>query len=577
MKNQRALTKVVFRFRYPLLILYFLVLTFVFTRPLLSRISTHIVGRYGDNLYFIWMIGWTKQALINLGQVPYKSFLLNYPYGYNLATSEIAPLQILIALPFSLADNPVLGYNISMLSTFFLSGLTMFFWIHSLTKSWGAGLVSATAFAFLPYHLAHFLIGHLNISAIQWFPLFFMGFTSILTSDEFSWKNTLILSAGLAGIALTSQYYIYMTLIVCVVILFFYLLFIRKGYFRNKQVFKQFLIAAALNIPFLILGTVPYYLLHHGNSDVRSLDYVKGFSASITDFLLPSTKSLIAGKWVFNHFPRDLWGEATLYIGLPVLALAIFGLIKSKYTEHKNLVQILIIGLVSAVILSMGTNIAWMEQPVIIHTPAWLKSLVHQENFYAYLPGYLLFRYLPFYNVMRVWMRYGIIALTLFCAAAGLGTAKILNKIKNPVKSFAAAGLIGMVLLDFMNSPFNLVRIQPRNVDLWLANQPTGGLVQLPLEQSFQESAIYYTLANQKPLLGILRTFPSDRYLQLEPILKNFPDEVSAQALRKEKITYIVLDEKYFTVDDAFISEAKSSGMNYAVSIDGQAVFILSP
>ena len=95
--KQRTLHKNLHSFQVILLITYFILLSLIFTRPLVEHLSTHIVGTPGDAMGFIWQIGWIKQALFNLHQLPYKSPLLNYPYGYNLYTSEISPLQVLIA------------------------------------------------------------------------------------------------------------------------------------------------------------------------------------------------------------------------------------------------------------------------------------------------------------------------------------------------------------------------------------------------------------------------------------------------------------------------------------------------
>jgi hypothetical protein len=118
---------------------YFLLLTLAFTRPLYRHLATHVAGDLGDNLYFIWQIGWFKQALFDLHQLPLKSPLLNFPYGYNLATTEIAPLQLAFAMPFALGGNFVLGYNISILLTFILAGLSMSYWVQHLTGSRWAG------------------------------------------------------------------------------------------------------------------------------------------------------------------------------------------------------------------------------------------------------------------------------------------------------------------------------------------------------------------------------------------------------------------------------------------------------
>ena len=90
-------------------VIYFFLMTIIFTWPLLKQMMTHSAGGYGDNMYFIWQIEWIKRAVFELNRMPLTSNLLNYPYGYSLLTTEIAPLQILFALPFALIGEPILG------------------------------------------------------------------------------------------------------------------------------------------------------------------------------------------------------------------------------------------------------------------------------------------------------------------------------------------------------------------------------------------------------------------------------------------------------------------------------------
>ncbi|NLF49583.1 MAG: hypothetical protein GX577_00460, partial [Leptolinea sp.] len=42
---------------------YFTLLTIVMTWPLATRMGSQMVGSIGDNIYFVWMIGWFKKAL----------------------------------------------------------------------------------------------------------------------------------------------------------------------------------------------------------------------------------------------------------------------------------------------------------------------------------------------------------------------------------------------------------------------------------------------------------------------------------------------------------------------------------
>jgi len=555
--------------------IYFFLMTIIFTWPLSKQIMTHNAGGYGDNLYFIWQIEWIKRAVFELNIMPLTSNLLNFPYGYNLLTTEIAPLQISFALPFALIGEPILGYNLSMMITFFLAGLTMFLWVYAMTKSWQASLISGTAFAFLPYHITHFLIGHLNLAGIQWFPLYFWGFSAILTNEHFSWKHVLLLSAGISAIALTSQYYIYMTLIVSMIILIVYFYFFGRKKFLSKVIWKQFILAGVISAPFIIVGVGPYLYFHSARGSMRNMEDTLMFSASITDFLLPFTKQVLLGKWVWGNFPRDLWNEATLYLGLPVTILSIVGWLHRDEIGKKKIFQIFLIGGITAGVLAFGTNLTWMEEPVWIHLPEWISTIVNKERSMIYLPGYLLYKSVPFYSIMRVWMRYGIFVMVFNCAAAGIGAQWLLTRVKYRWKTLLGLIILSLVLLDFFNTPFSTTEIKPREVDLWLAEQPYGGLVQLPFEQSLFEESIYYTLCHHKPLMGAVRAFPSDRFLNLVSVLNNFPDQKSVEALRTEQITYIVVDESEIPITDAAIIAAVNLGLKYEGSFTDQSVFVI--
>ena len=563
-------------FNTALLVLFFILLSLIFTRPLVYHLSTHIAGSYGDNMGFIWQIGWFKQAIFDLGQIPVKTHLLNFPYGYNLYNSEISPLQILIALPFTLVGGPVLGYNISMLSTFVLAGLCMFYWIYSKTKSWQVGVAIGTAYAVSPFHSAHFLTGHLNISAIQWFPLFFMGLFGILENEGFSKKNVLLTGLGLGLISFSSIYYAYMTLVIAAIITLFSMFYRKSILWKEKYFWRQLLLAGAVSLPFLLLSVGPYvYLQLASKIPSRELSGVMLYSASPTDFLLPFTRQPFWGKWVGDNFPRNIWTDATLYLGLPSIFLFVWGWLR-RNNGYKKYLLYLCIGAIAAVILAMGTNLTWMEKPVMLTPPAWLSEYLGEKPVPILLPGYLLFRFLPFYGRMRAWMRYGIFALVFICAGAGLALGEMLKN-KNRIIKFAIFfAVLAFILIDFMVLPYGISEVKPRQVDDWLAGQPWGGLVQMPFSDSFEKLNFYYTLTNQKGLIGFFKEVPSDRYFKLEAALKNFPDKTSIDSLKAEQITYVLVDETVYRVNKNFISFCHSLGLEFEKSYDGQSIFIFN-
>ena len=201
--------------------IWFLLLAVIFTRPLITRMGNEIAGEIGDNIYFIWMIGWVKKALFKLGVDPMNVWFLNYPEGWNMAHTEITPAQLAWGEIFTFFGSETFAYNAAMLLSFVLSGVITFYWVRHLTGSTAAGLLSGTIYACLPYRQAHYLAGHLNLSGTQWLPLFFWGWFDLLKSEgtnskscDIRIKPALLAAVGLGLTALTSQYYFFMLVIV---------------------------------------------------------------------------------------------------------------------------------------------------------------------------------------------------------------------------------------------------------------------------------------------------------------------------------------------------------------------------
>ena len=97
-----------------------------------------------------------------------------YPFGGSLATLDHQLSNALLAAPVTLASgNPVLGHNVFLLTTFVLSGFTMFLLVRALTGSGAAGLVAGGIFAFAPFRMEQ--IVHTPIMASFWLPLLLLA------------------------------------------------------------------------------------------------------------------------------------------------------------------------------------------------------------------------------------------------------------------------------------------------------------------------------------------------------------------------------------------------------------------
>jgi hypothetical protein len=566
-----------------LALVYFALMSVVMTWPLVLRMSNAMVGQTGDNIYFVWMINWIKRALFELHVNPFDVWFLNFPEGWNMAYTEITPAQLALALPFSFTGGPAFGYNMALLLSFVLSGFAMFLWVRRLTGNAGAALVAGTIFAFLPYRFAHFLIGHLNLSGTQWFPFYFMGFFEVLGAvrpkieSPRLWPAAVLTGVSLGLIGLTSQYYLYMTLLVSAFIAGVYLLLMNRALLRDGRFWRQVGLSLLAAAPLVALAVAPFVgLAQQGGLPDRGLAVVRQYSASPTDFLLPSTDHFLWGRWVGAHFNRDLWIESTLYIGMVTLVLAVIAWVRRKQFGQAPLLILLLVGSLLSIILAMGTDLHWNAQPVELAAPAFLQNLIGRETIPLLLPGYFLFQYFPFYAKLRALMRFGIFALVFFSAGAGLGAGWLLSRVKLRRQPWAAALLLALVFVDFYPGQYGeFAEIETRAVDVWLAEQPgEGAVIQFPFIMGEDQDQTYNTLIHGRPFVGgFFNAFPPVQYARIMPVMEHFPDEASVALLPELGVQYVLVDRDSYDNIEQVRAEAEYQGLVYVDQFGDQLVF----
>jgi hypothetical protein len=575
---------------------YFSFLSLVMTWPLALHMRDAVVGEIGDNIYFIFLIRWYQRAWFELGISPFFHPGLNYPQGWNLASTDTSLATTLFGLPPSLLFGPTFGYNFAMLVTFVLSGLAMYTWVRHLTRSAAAGLVAGTIYAFLPYRMAHFLIGHMNLSGTEWFPLYFMGLYDLLRAD---WRpnrdqgqpirppgaslqkaGPLILAAiSLGLIGFSSMHYLLMTVVISVVFLIGYCFVVDRRCWRDRTFWTKLLVLGAAAFPLVLAAAWPFIGLYsQGGIASRTISYASMYSASPTDFFLPSTQHWLLGSWVGAHFDRSLWIEASLYIGVVALVLAVLAWSKRARMGHSGLLKIGLIVIVVAFILALGTDFHWNNQRVEVPVPALLQPVLHRASTPIPLPTYLLFKFVPFYAKMRAVMRIGFYVLLFTTLMAGLGAAWLLEK-AGPKRALPLALLlIALVFLDFYPGPYRqLAPVAARPVDAWLAKQPgRGAVAQFPASQLEDQDQVYNTLVHGKPYIGgFFSANQPEQYLRIRPVLNSFPSAEGAALLRELKVQWVLFDLKEYPDFAGVRQQAESVGLRYVTTLGQQALFEL--
>ena len=528
--------------------LWFLLLAVLFTRPLITRMGSEIAGEVGDNIYFIWMIGWVRKALFKLGVNPMNVWFLNYPEGWNMAHTEITPAQLALGEIFTLFGSETFAYNAAMLLSFVLSGAITYCWVRHLTGSAAAGLLSGTIYACLPYRQAHFLAGHLNLSGTQWLPLFFWGWFDLLRpgKEEVRVRPALMAAIGLGLTALTSQYYFFMMVIVAGFQALWMVLVHQRDKLKSAAFRKSCVLFILFSLPLLVLAELPFLkLAGSGGMPDRDWGGVRMYSAGLSDYLIPGTTHFLFGKWAGSNFNRDIWIEATLYAGFAALFLFLYAMIScGKKIRWER--QMLLTGIVIAVVLSMGTDLHWNAEAVELALPGFLAEKLGRTTMPILLPGYFFFKYFPFFAKLRAMMRFGIFALLLLAAGAGFALSGFTNTDGIKQKAFLIAALLLVIFDYFPRTQQSFAKIGPRPVDEWLAEQPEdGSVMRYPFWLNDDQAGTYYTLYNEKPFIGgFFNAFPTDQYQRVKGTMDGFPSEESLKLAEELGVSFFLVEEE---------------------------------
>ena len=277
-----------------------------------------------------------------------------------------------------------------------------------------------------------------------------------------------------------------------------------------------------------------------------------------------------------DHFNRELWIEGTLYFGAVSGGLALLAFLKRRELNQGRLLKLLLGTAALSVLLAMGTDLHWNGAPVELRLPAFLVERFARDTLPIILPGYILFYMFPFYAKMRALMRFGVFALLLVSAAAGLGAAWLLEKAPGRWRAGVLVALLALVFVDFYPGPYDqFAPVAARPVDHWLAEQPDGVVAQMPFSLAEDQEHTYYTLIHGKPYIGgFFNAFPPPQYQRIIPLLAPFPDESSVALLRDLGVQYVLVDvDEYDLTPEALKAICEELNLYYLDRFEDQLVF----
>ncbi len=184
--------------------LAYLAATIFMTWPLIIRFATSIYGMPGDNLGEIWGGWWCRNAGSFSASTSFCP-LVGFPFGTKLGTLPMEPLDFFIRRFLLLFLNEVIVYNVLMLSSFLLSGITMYYLVRYLTGDRRLAFFGGLAYLVMPFHAVHSLLIGGGLSMVQWMPLYIL--VLIKFTRKPTGKSAAYLALGAILVVGTSVHY----------------------------------------------------------------------------------------------------------------------------------------------------------------------------------------------------------------------------------------------------------------------------------------------------------------------------------------------------------------------------------
>jgi len=527
-----------------LVILCFIVFTFLLTYPVITQVATHAAGVGGDGFCFKWFIWHAQKTLTEGGGISdlYHTDYQYYPYGTSLAFDTLSLTNTLfLAFPLTLIiDNLVLIYNILFFFNFILAGYAMYLLVRYLIKDRAIAFLVGFAYAFSPLHML-WGWGHLNLMSIGWIPLFLLFFFKMFEEQKIS--NALIAAVLLFFLTLASWYHI--VHVFCIAALYFlYKLFTNRRLFNGPFFFRAavfLFIYGIIILPFLA-PVISEYL--NAENDYYNMSLETGMSP--LNYIWPNMLHPIWGNTVRAYFRQlvpghpDIPGEdhffpsAGIVPGYLVLVLSLFYVIKTR----KHFFWLLL------VLFFFGLSVA----PRLDLLASWLNSL-------------------PIFSVLRTTAKFAVCALFSFLILFAFALQHFLPKWKAKLSQKLSLStkatqiiLIGVILawllFEYLAVPYKTTS-NYQNLELNCAEKigqalqaphPVFGdnavVLGIPPDTARQYYLYFQTFHEKKTITGYTsRPIPASRQAieEITMIIQDNDAEAFLRFLESYRIGYIIL------------------------------------
>lgn len=529
-------------------VLSYILLAVIFTWPIAKHFSTHLLGAPEDNQQFYWNLWWWQKALA-AGQNPFYTNWLFFPKGTSLLLHTISPLNAVLAQFFSLFFNLAASFNLLIFFSLVVSGVSMYYLALDVVKDKRAAWVAGLIFTLAPRHISH-IYHHLNIIGIQFIPLVILCLRRV-------WQGVRPYYFGMwtaVWLILTFYTDFYNALYIglwCVLFVAWKMLRERMDYFKKiKATAWVVLITLAFCLPLI----VP--MVREKNSGAYPEWGWDLYGADLTSFVLPPPYHWLVGEYVSPYYQKiglNDW-EATHYVGISVLILAVFG-----WWRHKRELLFWVVTGTGFAVLSFG--------PVL---RVWGHGIGN------YWPYYWFVQQVPIIQMAKTAGRFSIFLVLSLSLAAAFGIRELVAKwqwrwgVKGVVVGVWAIAMV--IVVEFLPRPATVTAvIAPSPYYEMATDGDLGAVVDVPAgDWLANERYMLLQTIHGKP---IVTGAVSRAHINVTDFIRDL--NYTPEFFKEHGLKYLVLHRMYMNQKDwTFWNErAKSAGFTVSFQDERMTVY----
>lgn len=423
---------------------------FLLTWPVAWGDDGGIAGDGADANIFLWNAWWLGSAL-SAWENPYATDAIFWPGGTSLVLHTFSPVNAAAVALLSLAMPATLAFDVVLVAAFALSAWGAYLLARELTGSEAGAYVAGFAFGYAPWRYAHAL-GHLNLVATHWLPLFLLFLVRYQRSGA---RRDLALAATmLVGAALTDYALLLLAGLLAVV-----WTLAGEGW-RGAPLRRTVAtgLVAALAVSPLAVLLVSAYLEAPDLRDFRV--EASRYSLDLFSYVWPSPVS-----WMYADVgdvlpPGGTPTEATAFLGYALLATAVVGALVA-WREARP--WVVVAGLFA--ILSLGPRLVVAGR----ETGWWMPYAALQR--------------VPLLDTLRTPGRFAVVVALATAILAALAVARLAPRFAPTPRRAAVAMLAALVLAESVVVPFPVTEVALTPLYSEAAARAPAALVELPLHQ----------------------------------------------------------------------------------------------